>query len=135
WTKSMQGNPMREACERARIVGASFHSLRHTYASLSVMAGMPLMVLAKNLGHRDTRMVEQHYGHLSRDHVRKAIQASAARFGFKPDPTVAPLRRGAVRGRGRMMTRERQVKAALQVLKPSSDRQRCGPATIRQPDR
>ena len=93
WTKSMQGNPMREACERARIVGASFHSLRHTYASLSVMAGMPLMVLAKNLGHRDTRMVEQHYGHLSRDHVRKAIEASAPRFGFKPDPTVAPLRR------------------------------------------
>jgi len=27
-----------------------------------------------------------------------------------------------VRGRGRMMTRERQVKAALEVLKPSSDR-------------
>jgi hypothetical protein len=57
------------------------------------MAGMPLMVLAKNLGHRDTRMVELHYGHLSQDHIRKAIDDSAPTFGFKPDPTVTPLRR------------------------------------------
>jgi hypothetical protein len=27
------------------------------------MNGMPLMVVAKNLGHVDTRMVEAHYGH------------------------------------------------------------------------
>ena len=93
WRKSMQKDPMRQACERAHIVGASFHGLRHTYASLAVMAGMPLMVLAKNLGHRDTRMVELHYGHLSRDHIREAIDGTAPTFGFKPDPTVAPLRR------------------------------------------
>src|SRR5262249_49472529 len=93
WTRSLQGVPMRAACERARIRGASFHSLRHTYASLAVMAGMPLMVLARNLGHRDTRMVESTYGHLSRDHIRAAIDASAPRFGFKPDPTVMPLRK------------------------------------------
>jgi len=92
WTKSMQGGPMRAACERAHISGASFHSLRHTYASLAVMAGMPLMVLAKNLGHRDTRMVELHYAHLARGHLRDAIEASAPKFGFTPDPTVAPLR-------------------------------------------
>jgi hypothetical protein len=32
------------------------------------MAGMPLMIVAKELGHRDTTMVEKHYGHMSQDH-------------------------------------------------------------------
>jgi integrase len=36
----------------------SFHILRHSWASLAVMAGVPLLVVAKNLGHADTRMVE-----------------------------------------------------------------------------
>jgi hypothetical protein len=43
----------------------SFHALRHTWASLAVMGGVPLLVVAKNLGHVDTRMVEKHYGHLA----------------------------------------------------------------------
>ena len=49
WRASHQGRPMREACERAKIVPAlSFHGLRHTWASLAVMAGMPLLVVARN---------------------------------------------------------------------------------------
>ena len=57
---------MIEASARAKIKPrVSFHILRHCYASLAVMNGMPLMVVAKNLGHSDTRMVEKHYGHLS----------------------------------------------------------------------
>ena len=94
WTKSMQDGPMRAACKHARITGASFHSLRHSWASHAVMNGMPLMIVARNLGHRDSRMVELHYGHLSRDHIRGAVEGFGPRFGFKPDPTtVAPLRR------------------------------------------
>jgi integrase len=47
---------MREACEHARIIPPiSFHILRHTWASLAVMARVPLLVVAKNLGHKDTR--------------------------------------------------------------------------------
>jgi integrase len=38
----------------------SFHILRHTWASLAVMNGTPLLVVAKNLGHADTRVVEEH---------------------------------------------------------------------------
>ena len=95
WTASMQGRPMREACKRAGIVDANFHSLRHTWASLAVMNGTPLMVVARNLGHRDTKMVELHYAHLAPGHVRDAIRAGAPKFGFKPDPTVTPLRKGA----------------------------------------
>jgi integrase len=40
--------PMITACKRAKISPRiSFHGLRHTWASLSVMAGVPLMVVAK----------------------------------------------------------------------------------------
>ena len=56
---------------------------------LAVMGGMPLMVVARNLGHADTRMVERHYGHMSPDFVADAIRKSAPRFGFTPDPKLA----------------------------------------------
>jgi hypothetical protein len=45
------------------------------------MAGMPLMVVARNLGHADTRMVERHYGHLAPSYVADAVRKSAPRFG------------------------------------------------------
>jgi integrase len=49
--------------ERAELGPAiSFHVLPHTWASLAVMAGVPLLVVARNLGHADTRMVETHCG-------------------------------------------------------------------------
>ena len=75
---------MSEACHRAKTgPPASFHTLRHTWASLAVMAGMPLMVVAQNLGHADTRMVEKHYGHMSRSHVVDAVRKFAPTFGFR----------------------------------------------------
>jgi integrase len=84
WTKSLQALPMARACKRAGITPAiSFHGLRHTYASLAVMAGMPLMVLARNLGHVDTKMVESHYGHLADTYIVKEIRERAPQFGFE----------------------------------------------------
>jgi integrase len=83
WLKSNQNFPMARACERAKIKPPiNFHGLRHTWASLAVMNGVPLMVTAKNLGHASTNMVEKHYGHLSADYVVDAIRAGAPRFGF-----------------------------------------------------
>jgi hypothetical protein len=58
------------------------------------MNGMPLMIVARNLGHRDTRMCELHYAHLAPGHVRDAIREGAPTFGLKPDQTVTPLQRG-----------------------------------------
>lgn len=82
WRKSHQDAPMREACRRAWITPhVNFHQLRHTWASLSVMNGVPLLVVAKNLGHSDTRMVERHYGHLASSYITEAIHAGAPRFG------------------------------------------------------
>jgi integrase len=86
WGKSNQTRPMAEACARAKIdPPANFHCLRHTYASHAAMAGAPLLVVAKNLGHADTRMVEKHYGHLSESYVAEAIRKAAPRFNTVED--------------------------------------------------
>jgi hypothetical protein len=55
------------------------------------MNGVPLVVLAKNLGHVDTRMVEKHYGHLAPSYIADTIRAGASKFGFKPNPKIATL--------------------------------------------
>ena len=55
------------------------------------MNGAPLMVVARNLGHADTRMVERHYGHLAPNYVSDAIRAAAPRFGIAPSSNVVPI--------------------------------------------
>ncbi len=92
WDKSHQFRKMNAAVANAKIKPAiNFHGLRHTWASLSAMAGMPLLVLAKNMGHSDTRMVEKHYGHLAPNFIADAVRKSAPQFGFKPDRKLATL--------------------------------------------
>ena len=46
------------------------------------MNGAPLLVVARNLGHSTTRMVEQDYGHLSAGYVADAIRKAAPTFGM-----------------------------------------------------
>jgi integrase len=93
WARSNQGPPMREACQRANIdPSVGFHQLRHTWASHAVMNGTPLMVVARNLGHRDTKMVEHFYGHLTEDYIDQAIRAGAPRFGLVRKGNVRTLR-------------------------------------------
>jgi integrase len=94
WHKADQARPMRDACDVARIdPPIGIHQLRHTYASLAVMNGTPLIVVANNLGHRDTTMVEKHYGHLTTNYMDEAIEAGAPRFGLVPSSNVKPMRR------------------------------------------
>jgi integrase len=97
WGQNHQNKPMAVACERANIdPPANFHCLRHTWASLSVMAGAPLLVVARNLGHVDTKMVEKHYGHLSDSYIAEAIRAAGPRFGVPEDPSVVPMAAGRI---------------------------------------
>jgi integrase len=92
WRASHQLRPTVQACMHAKIdPPVSFHALRHTWASHAVMNGVPLLVVAKNLGHADTRMVEKHYGHLAPSYIADAIRAGAPKFGFKPNPKIATL--------------------------------------------
>ena len=83
WRASHQLRPTAQACQHAKInPPVSFHALRHTWASHAVMNGVPLLVVVKNLGHADTRMVEKHYGHLAPSYIADAIRAGAPRFGM-----------------------------------------------------
>lgn len=83
WGPVHQVRPMTEACQRAKIdPPASFHVMRHTFASHLAMNGVPMAVIAAILGHGDTRMTEKHYAHLSPDHVALTLRANAPKFGI-----------------------------------------------------
>jgi integrase len=97
WRASDQGRPMAEACRNARIEPLGIHQLRHTWASHAVMNGVPLMVVARNLGHVDTKQVERHYGHLAESFITKAIRDHAPRFPGGSSSNVEPLK---VKGSG-----------------------------------
>src|SRR5262245_60576135 len=81
WKRAEQVRPMREACARAGIVPAvGFHVLRHTHASLLAMRAVPMAVIARQLGHADTRMTEKHYAHLAPNYVADTIRESFPRL-------------------------------------------------------
>jgi integrase len=93
WRISHQEGPMRKACDNARITPpAGFHVLRHTHGSLLAMRGVPMAVIAQQLGHASVKVTEKHYAHLAPSYVADAIRKGAPVFGFKADKRVAPLR-------------------------------------------
>jgi integrase len=99
WRHTNMARAMANAVTRAKISPRiSFHGLRHTYASLSIMNGVSLLVIAKNLGHTTTRMVERHYGHMSENYISAEIRRGAPRFGAEPAVNVESLNRGKRRG-------------------------------------
>lgn len=92
WGKSEQQRPLSAACRAARIdPPVNFHGLRHTYASRLAMRGVPLAVIAAQLGHADTRMVEKHYGHLSPSYVADTVRAAFGSLGIVAPSNVAPI--------------------------------------------
>jgi integrase len=94
WLRSHQADPMDRANLNAQITPPiNFHGLRHTWASHAVMNGVPMLVVAKNLGHSDTRMVEKHYGHLAPSYIADAIRAGAPRFGAVTTSNISPIAR------------------------------------------
>lgn len=93
WYRMAMLRAMSDACTSARInPPATFHTLRHTFASHLVQQGVPLMFVASALGHSDTRMVEKHYGHLSQADVADMIRAKLPSFGTPPATKVSALR-------------------------------------------
>jgi integrase len=60
------------ACRKAGILDFSFHDLRHTHATWLRQRGVPLDLIAKQLGHKDLRMT-QRYAHIAATQVRDAV--------------------------------------------------------------
>jgi integrase len=95
WGKSHQLRPMLEACKRAKINPAiSFHVLRHTHGSTLAMRGVPMGVIAEQLGHADTRMTEKHYAHLAPSYVADTIRAHFPKLGITGEEGVTSIHRG-----------------------------------------
>jgi integrase len=92
WGASHQQRPLAEACARARISPAvSFHILRHSHGSTLAMRGVPMGVIAAQLGHADTRMTEKHYAHLAPSYVADTIRAHFPTLGIAENGAV-PIR-------------------------------------------
>ena len=94
WGTSHQKRPLDEASKRAGISPAvNFHILRHTHGSHLAMSGVPMGVVAAQLGHADTRMTEKHYAHLAPSYVAQTIRANFPVLGLADGADVIPLRR------------------------------------------
>jgi integrase len=94
WKRAEQLRRMREACLHAGIAPAvGFHVLRHTHASILAMRAVPMAVIARQLGHADTRMTEKHYAHLAPNYVAETIRANFPRLTPSPAARVVPIRR------------------------------------------
>jgi len=71
--------------ERTRLPKITVHSLRHTYASLLINDGIPLVVVAGNLGHAQVSTTNNYYSH-----VIKSATARAAQVFSKYDSVILP---------------------------------------------
>lgn len=69
------------------------HSLRHTYASLQIAEGTPLMVVSRNLGHAQTSTTGNIYAHVIASAEAKAAEVMdcfADVIEIANDPKFAP---------------------------------------------
>ncbi|MBR5549408.1 MAG: site-specific integrase [Kiritimatiellae bacterium] len=97
-------------------VVASFHSLRHTFVSLSANAGVPLPVVQSIVGHTSTAMT-RHYYHENEDVLRQAVSAIPS-FGTEGGwkPAVARSAAGAAIDPPARASRTEGVPARLRRL-------------------
>ena len=55
------------------------------------MKGVPLNVIAAQLGHTDTRMTEKHYAHLAPSYIGETVRAAFGNLGIVPPAKVVPI--------------------------------------------
>ncbi len=68
--RSMQ-NRFKAICQKADITGASFHCLRHTFATRCIELGFDVKTLSEVLGHASVGMTMNRYVHPSFEHKRR----------------------------------------------------------------
>ncbi len=68
----------------------TFHSLRHTANSLLIEAGEDPLAIAGSLGHSDTRMMFERYGHLF-NHTAQRVAQTANRIFDGLDPNCRTI--------------------------------------------
>ncbi len=78
------------ALNRANVHDATFHTLRHTFASHFLMRGGHLKTLQKILGHKSIEQTMR-YAHLSQEFAREEIQNMCGITGRKSDEKVTNI--------------------------------------------
>ena len=63
----------RKLCPKPEVRSLRFHDLRHTTASLLLMAGAPLQSVQQIMRHSDPKLTAIRYGHLSKDYLGTEI--------------------------------------------------------------
>ena len=106
-----------------KVPEASFHSLRHTFVSMSANAGVPLHIVQAIVGHESTAMT-RHYYHENVAALQQAVEAipSISETGDVSEGEVAPpdaSRLGGMRYEGRGMRKIGCSQAPL-IPHPSS---------------
>jgi integrase len=56
------------------------------------MAGVPMGIIAEQLGHADTRMTEKHYAHLAPNYVAETIRANFPNLGIADESGLVHLK-------------------------------------------
>lgn len=81
-----------------KVPEASFHSLRHTFVSMSANAGVPLHIVQAIVGHESTAMT-RHYYHENVTALQQAVEAipSISETGDVSEGSVAPPDIGRMR--------------------------------------
>jgi site-specific recombinase XerD len=82
WGSRNFSHAFQKACIEAGLKDCSPHTLRHTFASRLVMAGVDLRTVQELLGHKDIKMTLR-YAHLSPSHKRQAMVALERQFSGK----------------------------------------------------
>lgn len=96
WQKTLWKH-FRRACAGSGVRGVRFHDLRHTCASLLLMAGVDLVTVSRLLGHASTTMTLR-YSHLAPDHLAAAVGKLRLDLGERGQ--VIPLRSARTSGEG-----------------------------------
>lgn len=96
WARSDLSRPMAAAVAAAKLEDVSFKTTRATYGKLLLLATRDLELVAKALGHSDSRITRKHYAALLPSEVAAGI-AKLPSLGLADDGKVSPLRKRAKR--------------------------------------
>lgn len=94
WGPSHQQRPLDAASKRAKIEpAASFHVLRHSYASALAQKGVPMSVIGAQLGHSPgSPITARHYAHLSPNYIADTVRAALSPLGIAGKSNVKVMK-------------------------------------------
>lgn len=90
WSQSDANKPMRAAVKVAKLDDVSFKTTRATYGKLLLVATKDLEMVAKALGHSDSRITRKHYAQYLPNEVARAV-AKMPRLGVMVGDKVSRI--------------------------------------------